>query len=353
MGDAESKGWIVKLPKEKKKFRLDRRDLLILQTLMENGRTTLTTLRKITRLSKASILNRISNLEKAEIIKGYSTLLNLHKCGLTMYTIAVRVKMTLRQKEEYLLHLKRTKFINQVWTFTGGRWDYLIRVYVKDSSHLDQVVTRITRFAGITSIDIFTLDEWYVHLPNYLGIKTHLSRKCARDDLSFQKTFAKRKKGGAKMDRKDVQLLRILSNNARRTLTEIGRSAGLSRDAVKYRLRNLIRKGVINCFFANVNPYILGCSGYSLHLQVYDRSKVKRIIHYLQHHQRSTGVLKYIESWNIAAALLMKNMAELKEFEEEFIGTFGEFIHKYQIVQIVEQPLYDMLPKEIAEVMGE
>jgi DNA-binding Lrp family transcriptional regulator len=356
MDEETQKGWVVQLPGVKKELRLDRKDLLILQSLVENARTTLPTLQKITRLSKSSILNRIRNLEKAGIINGYSTLISIHKLGMMMFSIGIKTKMTVKQKEEYQKQLLTEKFINQIIVFSAGRWDFMLRAYAIDYKHFDSILTKITSFPEIIKLDILTVEDWYCHrIPNYCDVNTGLPRLCTREDPSFQKILTEQKHPQTlpeqKIDKKDIALLNAIANDARMPFTKLGAESGLSKDAVKYRIANLIRKGIINFFFANINPYLLGFSAYHILLQVFDRSKTNAIINHLALHPRCTGVLKYVESWNISAVIVMKDITELKNFEEEFLDKFGESIHEYDITQIAGQPHFDLFPAEIAKAM--
>lgn len=353
MIEETSKGWVVTLPKEKKEIKLDKKDLMILQTLVENARTTLPTLQKITLLSKGSILNRINNLEKSGIINGYSTLINIHKLGYHMFSIGIKTKMTVQKREKYATYLMKIKFINQVMTLSAGRWDFLIRVYAKDKTHFDKIFTEITSFEDVTKVDVLTLDDWYAsRLPDYTGMEIELTKSCKKNDTSFQRIFAAQKREIVSidkgLDKKDLQIIKVISNNAKMTLTNIGAKVGMSKDSVKYRMRSLINNGIILYFFANINPYIIGFSGYLVILQIFDRSKVKNVISYFTAHPKCTGVLKYVESWNIGAVLIMKDIIELKKFEEEFIERFGEHIHNYEIIQISGQPYFEMFPGELS-----
>ncbi|NQU79758.1 Lrp/AsnC family transcriptional regulator [Candidatus Woesearchaeota archaeon] len=347
-------GWVVLIPKEKKEIRLDRKDLTILQALVENARTTLPTLQKMTRLSKSSILNRINNLERSGMINGYSTLISIHKLGYRMFSIGIKTKMTVRKKEEYAQHLMKTSFVNQVITLSAGRWDFLIRVYAKDETHFDKIFTEVTSVEGITKIDVLTAEDWYFSgSPNYTGVETGITKTCKRNDPSFQKLLvAQRGKAvlsNKEFDEKDLQLLKTISNDSKISLTDIGAKIGISKDTVKYRMTNLIKNRIITCFFANINPYLLGFTGYLIILQVFDRSKLNAIINNLMSHPRCTGVLKYLESWNVGAVLIMKDITELKRFEEEFMEGLGEHIHDYEIIQVSGQPYFELFPDEMTE----
>lgn len=347
-----SAGWVVHIPKDKKDILLDRKDRLILQALAENARTTLPTLQKITKLSKSSIINRINNLEKSGMIYGYSTLISIHKLGYRMFSIGIKTKMTVKKKEEYAYHLKMTDFVNQVVTLSAGRWDFLIRVYARDAVHFDKIFARITSFEGLTQIDVLSAEDWHIlRIPNYAGIETNLTKSCKRNDISFQKLIAAQKRRTTQLnkgyDYTDMLILQTISKDAKLSITAISAKIGMSKDSVKYRLKKLIENGIINCFFANINPYLLGLSAYLIILQVFDRSKLKLIMAYLASHPRCTGVLKYLESWNVSAVLLLKDITELKKFEEDFMAGFGEQIHDYEIIQVRAQPYFDPFPDEI------
>ena len=109
-------GWGIYLPKKNKELNLDKKDLLILETLLENSRATLTTLNKITKLSKVALINRLKKLEKEKIIQGYSTIVNIHNLDYEMITLMIKTKMTLTEKEEFIDYLKQIPFINQTYS---------------------------------------------------------------------------------------------------------------------------------------------------------------------------------------------------------------------------------------------
>lgn len=350
--DKEAEGWTVFLPKEKKELKLDKKDQLILQTLTENCRTSLATLKSITNLSKASIINRINNLETIGELMGYHTLINIHKLGIRMFTIGVKTNMTLKQREDYVRYLKSIQFLNQVVTFFSERWDFMIRVYVKDNKQLDELLTKITDFPKIKSIDVMLLDDWFYKPTNYFGINVNLSKKCKRIDFSFQKILEmKKEKNKVKFDGKDIEILEIMANNSRIPIIKIAEQVGLSADTVSYRIKAMIKQGIIEGFFAALNPYFLGFTAYMVNLQVFNRTKISEIISYINHNSRCTGILKYLEGWNIAAAVLVKDVTELRNFEEELLKKFESFIHEYEIIQIREQPYYDFFPKEIRKIL--
>lgn len=348
---SKSEGWNVFLPKERKEIKLDKRDQIIIQALTENSRTTLATLSKITQLSKGSIINRMNNYKTHGLITGYSTFINIHKLGFKMITVYIKTKMTLIQKEEYINYLKGIEFLNQIVTFSSARWDFMVRIYAKDNKHLDELITHITNFPEIVNINIAVMDEWFYEPINYFDIDIKLSEKCKKEDSSFQKTFSKKRISKLAFDKKDLEILNILSHDARISLIKLGEKIDLSSDAIKYRIKNLINAGIIECFFANINPFLLGYTSYVINLQIFDRTKIYEIINYLKKHTKCSGVAKFLESWNVFAAILFKESREIKIFEEEFLKRFRKAVNNYEIVQISEQPYYKLFLKEFKTII--
>lgn len=344
----ETKGWTVFLPKEKKEIKLDKRDQIIIQVLMENCRTPLSIISKMTNLSKNSIINRINNYEKIGLINGYSTFINIQRLGLEMFTLGVKTKMILTQKEKYIQYLKKIEFLNQIIVLSSSRWDFMLRIYAKNSDHFDQIITEVNSFPNIVSTDILLSEDWAYKPVNYFDIDIKLNKYIKKENLSFQKTFMQKKEiSKFSFDNNDLKILNIISHNAKIPLVELGRKINLSGDTIKYRIKNMIKKGIIECFFANINSFLLGYSFYIINLQIFNRNNIKKIINYLASHPKCAGVIKTKISWNLIGVILFKDTRELKLFEEDFFAKYGEQIHNYEFMQILEQPYYRLFLEEI------
>ena len=355
MSENSDDGWTIFVPKERREVELDKKDLLIMQTLSENCRTTLPVMRRIVGLSKSSILNRIERLERIGVIRGYSTIVNIHRLGLRMFSVLISSNMTLNEKIEFGRSCEKIPSLNQVLTFQTGPWDLMLRLYAKDNRYLDHILTQITAKGKIADLEILELDDWFFLPINYLQVETHLDNHCTKSDTSFQHILRKRKPVlDPRHDIKDIRILGVLAKNPRISLSHLGEKAGMSADAVKDRIARLADQGIIGHFFANLDPYMLGLSGYVLFVQVFDRSRMKQMIEFLMRQpQMQGGVLKYTGAWNLQAFLVVKDVMDLRAFEENFISHFGGSIHKYLIAQLAEQTYYSLFPAEIQKVAEE
>lgn len=62
----------------------------------------------------------------------------------------------------------------------------------------------------------------------------------------------------AELDEVDIELLRLLSTNARMTNADLATAAGIAQSTCISRVRALISRGVIAGFSANINPASIG-----------------------------------------------------------------------------------------------
>ena len=64
------------------------------------------------------------------------------------------------------------------------------------------------------------------------------------------------------MDSRDWKILYELDLNARTSLSSLAKKVGLSKEVVNYRLKRLVKNGVITSFFTRVDASLLGLVGF-------------------------------------------------------------------------------------------
>ncbi|GAG46830.1 unnamed protein product, partial [marine sediment metagenome] len=82
-----------------------------------------------------------------------------------------------------------------------------------------------------------------------------------------------------KLDLYDKKILCELDMGARQSFSGIGKKVGLSKNAVEYRVKNMLKEGVIEYFYTVIDAYKLGYTGYRtyLHLQGLPKGKEKEL----------------------------------------------------------------------------
>ncbi|OWW04494.1 transcriptional regulator [Rhizobium sp. R72] len=120
-------------------YEIDALDRKIIRQLRLNSRISNVDLGKEVGLSASACLRRIALMEKAGIIKGYTTLIDV----LGEEAIAVIIQITLeRQTEEYLNRfeaaVRKYPEIRECFLMTGGS-DYLLRIDVESAGAFERI----------------------------------------------------------------------------------------------------------------------------------------------------------------------------------------------------------------------
>jgi len=145
-----------------------------------------------------------------------------------------------------------------------------------------------------------------------------------------------------KLDLKDHKILYELDLNSRATLGEIAKKVGLSKQLVDYRLKNLIKSGVIKQFYAVVNFSKLGYTQYKLYLkfQNLNLEKEKEIIDFWVKNKHSVWVGSCRGRWDLAISLLARNVNQLGEIINDFTTKYGLFILEKDVLITQSSPVF-------------
>ena len=134
-----------------------------------------------------------------------------------------------------------------------------------------------------------------------------------------------------KLDLKDNKILYELDLNARQTDKEIARKVGLSREAVRYRIERLEKKGYINYFMTILNTMKLGFEWYRTFFKFQNVSldKEAKIINWLMKH--ASWVTKVEGKWDLNTGIFCKNVYEYRDLINEFLLKYSVYIERYEV----------------------
>jgi len=130
---------------------LDDLNLRILEELQKNARITVAELSKRIFLSAPAVAERISKLEEAGYIKGYRTVIDYNKLGLT-------VPVFINFKSISISHTYMVKMVNQMpevmewYTITGNNC-MIMKVIVSSTTELERILEGLSKY-GETSTSI-------------------------------------------------------------------------------------------------------------------------------------------------------------------------------------------------------
>ena len=140
--------------KKTERINIDKIDNKILSILDDDAWINYVKLSEKVGLTPNGINNRIKNLEKKEIISGYSISLDWKKLGWELYGIQLKTtKFGKEVNDKLISYFKNNKRVIFYYKYIGGIWDYDIGVIVKDSEELREYLNEFrTVFSDVVKI---------------------------------------------------------------------------------------------------------------------------------------------------------------------------------------------------------
>ncbi len=156
-------GKIIQEPQKKQiktKYKIDNIDKNILKLLATNSRIEYQELSQKLKLAANTIKYRIKNMEKNNIIQGYSISLDYRKLGFEFYNL--QLKLTHPKEDKLLAYIKNHPIVMFYYTHLGQEnWDIDIGVIVKSSAEFREFMIELKDSFGelIKIHDMYLIPE--------------------------------------------------------------------------------------------------------------------------------------------------------------------------------------------------
>jgi Lrp/AsnC family transcriptional regulator, leucine-responsive regulatory protein len=130
-----------------------------------------------------------------------------------------------------------------------------------------------------------------------------------------------------KLDKTDRKILAELDKNCRIPTTILAKKVLKSRQAVEYRINQLVKRGIITSFNASFNPHKMGYKIHKIYLKLRNIPEEKqKLFAYL----RSSGIVYWMGecsgSWDLILGVFAKNDYEFFKLKNELISLFNRII---------------------------
>jgi len=128
---------------------LDDANWRILEALQKNARITVSELSRRVFLSAPAVAERISKLEEAGYIKGYRTIIDYNKLGLTV-PVFVNFKSTSVTHADMVKKVNEMQEVMEWYTITGNNC-MIMKVVVSSTEELDKILQELSNFGETTT----------------------------------------------------------------------------------------------------------------------------------------------------------------------------------------------------------
>lgn len=306
------------------KFSLDKKDSAILRALDQDVRASYSQIGRKTKLSKEVVAYRIKRLEKQKIITGYWAIPHIGSES-SVYKLLIKNKsLGKKKKEEFIKYTLSQKAVSW-FASTEGKWDFVISSFIKKDAEFSIFVEELMKRFGkyfkekqiLKSTSMILTNEKYLYSNNTLKYHeedSFLETRKVPDDIN-------------------QEIIRLLTNNARTSFTEIGKQVKLSAEAVSARFKQIMREKYIKGANPRINHAKLGLSYYHLFLAVSDFEKKDAICNYYLQEPDFVFMMKHIGYYDLHLEIVVKE-EKIEGIIEELTEKFGEAISSYELLKI-------------------
>ena len=320
----------------------DLKDRKILYELDLNARQTDSEIAKKVGLTRDSVRYRINKLVENGYINYFMTLLNSMKLGYDWYRTFFKFQnLTLEKEKEIIDYLKeRASWISKV----EGIWDLNTGIFVKNVYEyrdlINEFLLKYSSFIERYDVSIVTR-EWSYHRDYLLNKKQKMSKPILMG-FDPQKQYQIEI-----IDETDCKILKTILKNARMKTIDIARDIKTTEMVVRYRLKNLIKNGIIIGFKPFLNVHKLGYTYFKLHLTLQNLTpeKKKSIVNYIHQHPNTVHMTELVGGADLEAEFQVKTNEEFYAHVQELRLKFGDIIRDYEFMQYTQEYKFTYLPE--------
>ena len=148
-----------------------------------------------------------------------------------------------------------------------------------------------------------------------------------------------------RVDKIDYNLLKELSSNARISLIKLAEKLGCSSQNVKYKMDNLMKKGLIKAYRLDIDESKLDTHLYKLDITLKNHKHRKSILEYMMKKPYFVTLNEAIGWADIEPEIYTKNVDSLIEIMEDLDSKFPRAINKQSYWIHVKGRKLNTLPK--------
>lgn len=322
--------------------KLTKFELKLLAELENNSRQTLSQVAKELSTSQQVISYRIQSLQKRDVLYGFYTIINFTLLGYTSYRTMIRFTNITEEKHKKIVSYLR-KHSNVLWLVEcGGRWDLIVNFMAKNiiqySNFLKDLKSRFPE--QVQNYEVLTTVE-----VTYFG-RDYFIKKFRE---TKQSPYFGRKFELIKVDKTDLKILDLISENARTNSVEIAEKIGISPNTIIARIKNMKRSGLIQGFKPLIHLENTPYSAYkaAIKFQNITEEKENQIINHLKTDVRVIGIIKLVGMWDFEIEFEVDSKQAMLDLTRKFRDKFKDVIKEFEVTPLFYEYKYNFFPKDL------
>jgi len=319
-------------------LKIDLIDKKILSELDKNSHQTNSSIAKKIKISRERVEYRIKKLIDLKVIKKFPTIINPTKFGYSMHKLYFQFQnLTPSKEKEIIKWLVDNPFVQWV-TNCKGKWDLNIIVFAKDVEHFNSIMQEFYNTYGEwiyaqhfnITLSVGNLEKGWI-----LKNKNHVSKII----------YTANEMQDAKLDKEDLELLKIIANNSRMSTVEIAKKMNSTPRIVQYRIKALEKKEVIKGYTVSLDYNILNKQFYKVvfYINVITDSLRNKLIAYCRQRFNLPFFVFSVGEWPFEVEYVVDDIKEFYEAIENIKAEFPE-IKRHESILLAEEHKFDFMP---------
>jgi Lrp/AsnC family leucine-responsive transcriptional regulator len=303
---------------------IDLKDRKILYELDLDARQSLTQVGKKVGLKKDLVSYRIRRMQEKGIIKNFWTAINTFKLGYQVYRIYITFQYVNQNiKNEIIKQFVDYENTWVVYSTYASEVDLGAVIWVKNIYEFyqfwEKILDKYEEYFEKTVVSIYTQATCYK--KSFLIPKEY--------DKSERKIYvATSGEPAVSIDEIDYHLLNEIALNASMPLIELAEKLGCSSQTVNYRIKNLLKNGVIQGFRVRIDMSKFDLNIFKIDIYLKTHKQKKSIIKYLEDKPFFEGLNLVIGWADIEPEYIVKNVNELNQILADTDSKFPNAIKR-------------------------
>jgi DNA-binding Lrp family transcriptional regulator len=309
---------------------LDNLDKKILYELDINSRLPLTVLSKKLHTNRNVIEYRINKLKEKGLIKNFVTLIDGGRLGLTIWNVYLEFQdINPNIEGEIIRFLKDNK---KVWWVaqTTGKWNLIYSIFIKDIKEFYNTVREFNGKYGkyILNQEVAAHVEVEVFSRGYFLNKPSIG-------VTWYKNVEP-----VILDDKDKKILKELASNSRISSVELAGKTKTTARIVTYRIKELMKKGVITRFRLQIDSSKIGFNFYKIIVYLKNLSRIhdKELEEYCKNLGNIFHFERKIGPWMLELEMDSESYEKANQILKKMKEDFSDYIKSYEVLMIVDEP---------------
>jgi Lrp/AsnC family leucine-responsive transcriptional regulator len=303
---------------------LDIKDRKILYELDLNARQSLTQIGKKVGLKKDVVSYRLKRLQDEGIIKNFWTAINTFKLGYNVFRIYITFQYASTEIKDKIIN-KFVEYKNtwSVYSTYRSEIDLSAVIWVKNIFEFYQFWEKIL--------------DLYENFFEKSVVSIYVKAVCYKKSYLIPDNYDKSKRklynatsgeSEIKIDETDYFLLNEIALNARIPIIDLAEKIGCSSQTITYRIKHLIKEGIIQSFRVKIDLNKLNLQHYKIDIYLKEHERKASLIRFLEKKPYLEG-LNLVVGWaDIEPEFIVSNVNELNKILAEINSEFPNTIKK-------------------------